>query len=297
MTIKERIAAWRQAFSDEENGIHSTLVRLAWKHATYLVVLKAFELSPETKTGKKQANDMLLELIADGYWPFMVLAIRRLTDKEKLEGQKGVYSLRSVIRDIRKHRDALNRKVFLEDISEQPYDYESIDLAHADFIRQSEPGVVWTPKHLISSESKRRHREFDFLSGVDSSRRNPEDLIQESIFDRLEERIKRLDKIADHATIYYAHAATASSRANRGLTEWGTEDAESALKIIAETAQLVGSWFLYSGIGDILPTPQYNQFEFIDKPFFCGEISELEKTWSNFAKRVSGWPYVEDVSL
>ena len=106
-----------------------------------------------------------------------------------------------------------------------------------------------------------------------------------------------MDRVAEHATLRYAHAATADSRAGRVLGNWNLTDAFDALKLLVQTAELVGRWFCYSGTGDVLPTAQHDRFEYLDLPMFAGDQAILVDTWESFADECARWPHIEKEEL
>ncbi|MBN8742552.1 MAG: hypothetical protein J0H86_23825 [Xanthomonadaceae bacterium] len=297
--MKDRIERWRAAFSGDEQSVVRALVSFAWNHAAFQSVVKAVELLPESPDGGKPFNWMLLELLKNTYWGSTVLAIRRLVDAESLIGKRGVMSLRSILNDVRASRAVLTRRVYVEDIAGLAYDAEEVARkGDAFFLRHAERKAVWIPRALQPEPIRQRHDQFDFLSGVPSERRSPDDTIQDWVFDKLEARLAQVQKISDHANIYFAHAATAESREGRGLTQWGSEDATAAFELLVQTAELMGRWFLYEGVGDVLPAPNGDQFVHMDSPLLPGrDTRPLNERWQAFAERTRAWPFIEDTAL
>lgn len=296
--MKDRIETWKRAFEEDDQGVLPTLIDFSWNYAAYTTIAKIVEHSPETEDGRKNLNYMMLNLLASGYWQSAALAIRRLVDGGKLKGKKGVNSLRAIVNDIKDCRNSLTRKVFLEEIHKQAYDYELVRERYWHFVQSQPPGqATWIPKELQYELSENLHTEFDFLSGVAARNRTPEDIVQEGIFDKLDARLSSLDAIADHATIHFAHSATKESREGRVLSNWGPNEAKESLQLLAQTAEFIGRWFIGSGIGHILPTPQFDQFEFLDRPLFMGATELLQEDWDAFDQEVSRWPFVKNNEL
>lgn len=296
--MKERIEAWRQVYEGDDNAIVPSLVTFAWDYAAYMTVARMVKAAPEEPEGRKQLNPLMLDLLLRSYWGGAVLAIRRLLDKGSLHGSRGVCSLRALIADVRDCRYRLTRRVYVEDIAGFEYDYEAVERRAFEYLRAKSPGVVWMPQELDSDSIRIRHEQFDFLSGVSKDDRCEGDLIQPSIFDRLESRLSRLEDVAEHATIYFAHMATRVSREGRELENWGTDDAKAALQLLTETAQLVGRWFIHSSVGDVLPTPNYDQFAYLDKPMALTQtLADLQQQWDDFPTDTARWPMIEDREL
>lgn len=296
ITMKERIELWRHAFSGDQNSIDATLTTFSWNLAVFQTVVKAVELTPEDHDGNKPLNGMILELLRNTYWGSALLAIRRLVDRGNINGKKGVVSLRSILNDARLHREKITRRVFVEDIAGLAYD--------PDEFYKSAPTVpengnlIAIPHHLCPSIILLRHETFDFLSGKNPDNRRSDDLIDEKIFDKLESRIAKLDDIADHATIHFAHAATDVSRQGRGIGPWGLSQTLAALKILVETAELIGRWFAHESLSTVLPTPQYDQFSHVNQPLFpIDDTSALEAEWAKFSDMTEEWIAIEDTEL
>jgi hypothetical protein len=297
--MRERLEAWRRAFEEDENAVLPTLVTYAWNHAVFMTVAKAVELAPVDADGEKPLNFTILNLLRSSYWGSAILSIRRLVDAGPLNGPRGVSSLRSILEDIRACRPRLTRRVYIEEISQLAYDEAEVDRRYWEYLLAQRPGVaVWVPPELHVEPIVHRHEEFDFLSGVARDARTPNDLIDPSVFDRLSARLSRVDTIADHATIYFAHASTKQSREGRELATFGPSDAKDALHVLVETAELIGRWFLYRNVGDVLPTPQFDPIAHLDQPLLRREDTpEISAQWDAFAAETARWAQINDADL
>lgn len=294
--MRGRIAAWKAAFEEDDHAILPTLINFAWSYASFSTIVELVRHAPEDAQGEKPLNPLLFELLIGGYWGNTLMAVRRLMDKASLHGARGVCSIFAVIGDVRACRRQLTRRVYIEDIARLPYDYQAVEEGYWRHVHSHPPGPQYIPRELSYEPSQARHAQFDWLSGVAPDNRSSDDLIREEVFDRLEARLAILDDVTAHATAHYAHAATEASRNGRVLTQWGQAEAKDALKTLAETAELVGRWFCYSGIGDILPTPQYDQFRYLDH-LAPVPLDRLQEQWDVFADEVSRWPSIEDNQL
>ncbi len=295
--MKDRVEAWKKAFEGDEQAILPTLVNFAWNYAAFTTVIQIVRQAPEDDEGRKKLNSMVLDLLAGGYWANAILAIRRLVDRGPFNGRRGVNSLWALVQDIKASRENLTRAVYVETIAGLPYDYEAIRDRYWDFAMAQPPGGVHVPRELWYEPSEQRHEEFDWLSGVASDARSPADLVREDVFIRLENRLGQLDQVADHATIFFAHAATEASRQGRVMDRWGPNEAKQSLQQVAEVAEFVGRWFCFTGIGDILPTAQYDQFEFLDQPLWPGDRALLHEQWDEFGEEVGRWPHIDNQAL
>lgn len=294
--MKARIAAWRAAFEGDENAIVPTLCNYAWNHCAFMSIVESIRGAPKDEDGAPKVNAMVLDMLASGYWSSTLLAVRRLVDNQPLRGPKGVSSLRSIVNDVRACQGRLTRRVYVEQIAGLEYNYEQVRHRYWNYVL-AQQGPTWVPRELHFEASEHRHAEFDFLSGKTPGTSSDEDLIEDRIFDRLDERLSRLDAIATHVTLHFAHAATRASRAGRELEQWSLDEAKQSLKLLVETAELIGRWFVYSGVGHVLPTPQGDQFKYFDQPLSVVPRQRMQELWDAFDVDSSQWHQVDNAEV
>jgi hypothetical protein len=295
--MRQRIELWKHIFDTDDNAISKALSGLAWNFAAFSCVVEMVRAAPDEGSGKR-LNGMILDMIASGYWSNTMQGVRRLAEREAINGPRGVCSLGGLIQDTRAARGGLARKVFVEEIAGLPYNYEVVRDQYWQYIFRQPTGVAhWIPKEYDYEPSEQRHALFDWLSGTSPGTSTPDDLIREEVFDALEQRLARLEGVVEHVNVEIAHAATEASRHGRVLDRWGLGDAKTALKELVQIAELIGNWFCYSGIGTVLPTPQFSQFEHLDQPLFAGDMARLQEVWDAIDAEVSEWHNVEPSAL
>ncbi|WP_460118993.1 hypothetical protein [Pseudomonas sp. S2_C03] len=291
----ERIEEWKRIFDFEENAITKALTRMAWDVAAFSCVVEMVRQAPSVD-GEKQLNSLVMDMLASGFWAGTMQGIRRLVEKEPIRGRKSVCSLGGLIADIRASRRKLTREVYVKDIAGLEYNYlrtrAASDAYATEQLRQGNHSY-WVPIELHYELAMKRHKEFDWLSGVTANISRHDDLIREEIFDMLESRLERLSSVIDHVNVEIAHAATEASREGRVLERWGLTDAKQAMREIAEVAHVVGSWFCYSGAGTVLPVAQFDQFKHLDSPMFTGDRAKLEAVWTEFDREAQQWHQVD----
>lgn len=291
--MREQIELWKRIYDTEANAITKALSQLTWDLAAFSCVVEMVRRAPDAENGK-QLNGMVLEMLVSGFWSQTMQGVRRLADRDSIHGRRGVCSLGGLIRDARQARDRLTRRVFVEDIAGLEYDYAATEERYWQWLLAQPQGqAVWVPRDLDADPSRQRHETFDRLSGVAPDARQPDDLIREQVFDALEQRLTRLDGVVDHVNVEIAHAATEFSRTGRVLQQWNLTDAKDAIKELAQIAQVVGDWFCYSGIGTVLPHPQFDQFAHLAQPLFPGDTQPLHETWDALAHEISQWHDVD----
>ncbi len=298
--MKERVDQWRFALEgDDDHAIRRQLHSLAWNVASFRCFVQAVRQHPGAEQGAAPLNTNMFWMLHDGFWATTFLSIRRMVDPSPFTGPRGVFSLRSVLDDIRRHQPQLTRQVFVEVVSGLPYDPVPVEKAYWDYVfQQPAGGAFFVPRELDADPIHSRHAQFDVLSGTTPETRRPDDLVRPDVFDRLAARLDRANAIKDHVDTRYAHAATPDSRKNRGLETWNLGEAEEALANLAQTAELISRWFVYGGMGDVLPTPQFDQFEHLDNPWMPhGDMTPLHESWQAFAELSAQWPMIGDDEL
>jgi len=295
--MRDRIASWKAAFEDEDQGVLHTLINLAWDLAAFDAFVGMVRGAPDDEDGKQQVNPLIFHLVNQGFWLSAFMAIRRLLDRGAIRGPDGVCSLRAIVNDARAARGRLTRRAYVEDISGVPYNYEVTRRRQVEFAEAQDEAVFWVPRDLWPETSHQRHVEFDWLAGVGAGESRDSDLIREEIFDRLDARLNGLEAIAEHATVHFAHAATQASREGRMLEGFNLGEVKDALRVLTQTAELVGRWFCFTGTGDVLPTAQFDQFAYLYQPLFPADANPLREAWERFADEVGEWPRIENDDL
>lgn len=285
--LRERITTWKRAFLDDTTGIHKTINDLLWSYAAYSTTAHIVRLHAAGVRNDIAINRMVFDLVRAGFWSNLLLGVRRLLDKAPIKGRDGVYSLRSVLTEIRACRTVLIRERYVTDLRLCAYDLEELRAAQDRELRAAAGKAIWGNGELARSEFA--HRDFDFLSGVNPVDRAPADLISLTVLQKLEDRLSHLDGICGHVSTHLAHAGNEQSREGKQLLGFGIGEARGGLKELKEVADLVGAWFANEG-GSGLSTPQYNQFEGLDLPLVAtADIDELERNWLAVEDDIQAW--------
>jgi hypothetical protein len=286
--LRERIARWRDAFRDDTTGIHKTLDDLVWNYAAFRTAIQIVRLRTEKRHSEPPINQMLFDLISEGYWSSLLLGIRRILDvSAAINGRRGVYSLRSVIKDIEACRTLINRRVYVEWIREAQYDLDLLRKEQRERLVAQAGKPIWGNPELPKSESSHRH--FDFLSGVSETNRSPYDLIDPTVLSKVQDRLVTLNAVTDYVDSHLAHAGNRESRHGKALDNFDIRKARDALKELKQIADLVGIWFANesgSGLATFLGDP----FEGLDASLVASaDIKYLETQWREIDRDVASW--------
>lgn len=286
--MKERVALWKRIYEADENSINQQISKLAWDLAAFTCFVELVRRAPDSRSGK-QLNGMFMDMLVSGFWSTTMQGVRKLAEQMSIHGRRGVCSLGGLLQDAQAVRPRLTRRVFVEDIAGAEYDHEATRERYWQWLMDGEPGPKWVPREYHYEISEQRHQVFDWLSGTTPETRRPDDVIREQVFSDLDERLKRLNAVVEHVNVAVAHAATEASRAGRVLERWNLDDAKASIKELAQIAELVGNWFCFSGVGTVLPTPQFDQFEHLDQPLFQGDTDALREIWDAIDEEMSHW--------
>ena len=283
----QHIAAWRDAFRDETTGIHRTIQDLLWNYAAFRTTVRIVQLAGEKTDTRPPLNQMMFNLVSQGYWSSLLLGTRRLLDKAPINGPKGVYSIRSVVRDVKESQRWLNRRIYVEKVRGAQYDLDRLRQEEYNCVAAANKPAMWIGTESMVSEAAHHH--FDTLSGVSPIERNPSDLISDAIFKKIESRLSNLDRITDYTSSHVAHAGNRQSRQDRELGDFDIREAEKTLRQLKEIADLVGVWFANQG-GAGLSTYLGDQFDGLDHPVVdTADLAELPKQWRLIDREIAEW--------
>ncbi|MBF0572019.1 MAG: hypothetical protein HQL12_09150 [Candidatus Omnitrophica bacterium] len=294
--LKARRDLWVACFSlKDRNSIINQVYQMVWNAAVFRLINEARRITPDNPQGHKEINGTLHYFIDECFFDSQLLAVRRLTDGYPLDGERGVFSLLSLLNDMKANASLMRRgNLFLVEGNE--YDYEAIEhraLAYGLEQMKSGQRVIFTPPELDSHPMKLRHEQIDVLSGVKENQRTPNDCIREEIFDRL---IKKIKSATNEIKVYVdkniAHASTLESRAfyNAEQVSITLGYLWEAHKIICQVVHFINAYILFDGSGGFLATPQYDHLEFIDKSLVSKEgIDALGEVWQEFQKETTQW--------
>lgn len=282
----ERIERWREAFCDDTTGIRKSVQDLLWNYAAFQTTVQIVRLASERRDENANLNQMLFNMISEGYWSSLLLGTRRLLDNRALKGESGVYSIRAVVKDIEVCRCWLNRKIYVENVHGAEYDIKRLHQERDEELAATK-GPVWGSRELINSENA--HRCFDELSGVTPPDRCAGDLIDPTIFAKINARLAGLESIVDHVNTHVAHAGNKESRHAKTLENFDIRDARTTLKKLKEVSTLIGVWFANESSGDLAISLD-DQFDGLDRPIVSSaEIKKLEKHWQIMESEIAGW--------
>lgn len=284
---------WKNCLKGEDrNAIFRQITMMIWDTAIFHVIMEGRKAKFQQNAQKPEINVPLHSFIDRNYFQAQSATIRRLVDTSRygLTGDRGVYSLTALIKDISKYRNELTRKAFM-DLRRMPYDYSEIRQKESEFISKQGfgNGFIQTPEEYNWEPIAESHRIFDRLSGVRSDQRSQNDQIEPHVFSRLENRLGECQRITKYVDQFIAHSAIPESRyelPDSGITLsqlWNTQ------RILCEVAEFL-NFILFFEYRMVLPHEDSTFYDFWDKPLFeKDEIILVHDASQNYRKETDKW--------
>jgi hypothetical protein len=165
---------------------------------------------------------------------------------------------------------------------------------------ENEAGVAcWWEDYRTSGSDAWKYAErcrdaFDRLLGLPPEVRKRTDCIPTEIFDKLSALLDdpAIENARELCNKRIAHAADAASRgqARQGARGISFNDIDAAHRAIITVAQFVSAYLLYDTSIEVIPTPQFDQFEHLDAGWLDKDgIKELSQLWDHIVKERGGW--------
>jgi hypothetical protein len=298
--LREKRKQWLEALSGrDQHSVVNQLSQMAWDAATYRVINEARRFAKpvdrKDPQGRVQLSGLMHGLIERGFFTCQMVAIRRLTDTYPLEGRKSVYSLTGLINDIRANCGMLTRYSILDAENIEP-DRAKIEEKRRKFFEQKRSNgetAYGIPFDCSFTPHDLRQGHLDFLTGIDSSRRQSGDGVRREIFDELEKKFTEPCKaVVEYVNKFIAHAATPTDRVNgfeqeAGLTLGRLWDAQ---KHLCEVTGFLSIYVLGGPQLSFLPVAGYDQFQFIERPLIRREhVPDLRTIWTEFGEECRTW--------
>ena len=296
--FKVKHALWKECLSgDDRNSIFNQIHLMIWNSAVFNIINESRKITLTDTKGRKEVNGMVHVFIDRCFFDSQLLAIRRLTDASYvLEDQKkGIFSLIALLNDMKASASLITRQnLFLVDGMQ--YDYEAVqqkELAYTMAQVDAGTNSYWLPSELDSHSIRVRHDQIDVLCGVGAGQRSPNDAISAKVLDCLIKKTKDAsENIGVHVNKFIAHSASPESRdvVNADEMKITLGCLWNAHKVICQVANFVDLSLVSRASHNFLPTPQFDNFKFIDRAFVSSEnIDTLSTAWQEFKKEIEAW--------
>lgn len=295
--FKTKIDLWKECLSGKDrNSIFNQIGAMIWHVGAFKVVNEARGLKEKDIHGNVLINPMISNLIDHYFFEGQLSAIRRLIDGYPLDGKNPVWSIVSLINDIKENRGMFTRANMFR-VTGIEYNIEVAKVKEREcMLSQSDEGSSCgaLPLEICVHTVERKHKEIDLLTGSVPESRKPEDYLKDDILDQLIVRIKTVTKSAEkYVNKFIAHAAPPNDRLLDDVEQVKISFGSimETQKIICQTAAFIDRYLISdtSHLG-FLPVPQYDNFEYISEPLISVEnVSKLHEIWKGYSRETEAW--------
>lgn len=279
---------------DDRNSVLRQVFDIVWNAGAYRVVLEARRIAPRDKEGVIKLNGLTHQLLDRCFYQAQLVSIRRLLDKKGPSGEKGVFSLLWLVKDLRKHRSLFTRRNLFAAFN-ICIDARALHAAEQEFLAASfkeDLGATTLPPDVDAFWSESLHDTIDQLSGRNPTSRREEDLIADSVFAFLESQLAKTETICEHVNKFIAHAATPESRAevNADEAKITFEELWESHQIICRVCQFIDTCLLRQLDHSFLADASGDLFRYADQPLAPPErVGLLRNEWNQYAREVGSW--------
>ena len=284
---------WTNCLNGEDiNSIFRQITTNIWDTAIFRIILESRNNQIRKNPRSPEINWALQSFIDRNYFQAQSAFIRRLTDQSYgLTGDKGIYSIGAMIKNIQSYRLELTREKYFK-LRNMPYDYLEVRKRMVDFLGKQDLEEGFSVPSEFNWESiAEAHQTFNRLCHVTEQTRKADDLIVESVFTRLFNKLDTCKNIKNYVDKFIAHSATPESRSSLEMDKVKITFRQlwDAHKIIIEVADFL-SFILFSVGHYVLAIENPGFYQFWEKPI-CenGEIDTIRTTLDSYRKETEKW--------
>lgn len=274
--LNEKFKEWKRWYSEDDNSVCAQIRDMLWDAAVFYAINEARKYATTDAQGNPELNKLVHGLINRSFLKTRSLSIR------KLYSRKNSFSLGRLINDMEKNSKLLTRENILSALG-LPYDYEeAIKEGH----RTNNSKMIGE-----GACSDYVHKNVDLLTGVKPAQRQPNDTVQDGVFDRLNKLLGKCEPIDNFVDKIVAHTTPSNKNLKISLAK-----IYKAHGRIVKIAVYIGRYLLdeSSQWTNFLPSwAGNNKFEHFEKPWVRQkDITKLENFWSRYErhiKQLSKW--------
>jgi hypothetical protein len=293
--FRNKRSEWFELFESQDHGVQTIQKQLLDAVVLDLNYRVFIEEARQHTAGQGYAVPSLLYLLNVGYVTSQCLIARRMLDT-----RKDVASLARVLKDVRKHREIITRECFVS-YDGTPYEYDLSNTA-LDGNQQKELAIfgLQGPSFSLQLRSMHRHERFDGLTGMEPSRRSRNNLIDISVFEKLQNWLRsdpalKLKQISDDR---FAHATDGShSQARQLIGDIAPLEIEQAQRGFVRATRGLFDVVLNSEVhGEVVPHMALGSFGTVwSESNLVPSTDRMQKRWDELAdNRNSWWRNIEE---
>lgn len=272
---------------------------MVWDTGIYKAVLLGRNIEIKQNPSDPMINAALHSFIDRNYFQAQLAAIRRIVDNtQSVTGDRGIYSLSSLISEIEDNIGFLTREKYFY-LRNIPYEIELMQKIESDFYREQSiknNSCFFVPPEKSASSTFETHEYFDKLSEKSPNVRSPTDTISLSFFSKHRSLLENTKEIKSYVDKIVAHAATPFSRSVGNFDDIKIS-LSSVWKVHSEIATVfdslarlvLGAEYLY------LPWERPEFYRFWDTPIIPpGNDQDLRELIETYRKETENWNKVDN---
>lgn len=272
---------------DDVHSVRNQIIDMTWDLSVYHIINESRGLCPKDDRGQIKTSAMIADFIDRNFAASYLARARRLVDASKIDGDRGVYSIVSILEDMKKHRKKMTRENILKS-EEFEYDIENLkreyELASSAKIR-SGINVYSFPKRLNVDVLIRRHQDIDLLTGHQQRERG--DTVREDIINHIIEHAKSCsEKIKLYVDKYIAHASTPKSREKCNINTLILDDLYIFRDSMQKICDFISGTILGEGFSETMSTPTFDHLKYFDFPLAEG-LEKIRELWSEHTLKLN----------
>lgn len=299
-TIQTTLSAKRKQWlecvhGDDENSIRRQITDLLCDLREWWTINSALRFTSRDENGEPKVWRLLHELLNRCFVTKQMVTVRRLCDRNPFEGKNEVWSLVSLLDDMKNHVRLLTRNAIFEgegiryDLLAIERDVERERLAATSGNEDGNAYSRWTSAVIEQRRSKRRHEELDLLAGVKSAARSGDDSVRPELFDAMKLCLTNTcDDTCKKVNKFLAHAATPKDRPE-GVSSSETPAALfDAARVVKETFDFASCIVLGTGC-PLLPEGElFDVLEYIEcSQVRVEDVPEVRRVWVETGQKLS----------
>jgi len=284
---------WLKRFdSEDKNCILKQVQNMLFETLIYKCILKARSIAPKDSKNRIKLNGAVHYLIDKCFFNNQLMTIRRLTDKKGPD----VVSLCKLLNQMKGNCKHLTRRNYFMVLQGRgyEYDYSEIEKKHDEYVKKNlrMGEVIGIPNGLNWEKSERLHSKFDKLSKNKVGNRTPEDIIDNSIFDKLIDELDCCEKLREHVDNFIAHSLKSEKieKLDDEALQVTFEYLWEAQQIICRVTSFIGLYLLGLVDYELLPIPHGSFLQYIEEPLISKEgKTKLCEEEDKFRSEIYSW--------
>lgn len=262
-SLKEKL------FEQSDNSIQNIILSLNWNDSIYRTFNEGLRLAQSQKR-RGRIPLTLVEYLHSAHISYIIIALRKLYEKENKDKSKRVNSIRTITSKIDKNKHLFIRENYI---------------THDDTPYEDQTSLHWKTRDTIQY----RHKQFDLLCGRGHAfKRKPDDRILPIVIDNLNKFAILDPVIEEFANKFLAHASAKENRPDekQAFDKLKLNRIQNQYKnVIWATQQL--SKIVDEPLSTEIPTASFDVLTNWENGLF--DITIKEKLLVYWQQRVSWW--------